>query len=168
MEKIFCLVWTYFIAYCYLVFYYKLCITNGVTDMIKQVIVVRKDLNIRKGKLAAQVAHASMKVIFERMSFRQKHYNILNEGCVYEYSVCLTPKMKEWFEGIFTKVVVGCEDLETLKCICIDAYEAGIPHAVIEDCGKTEFDGVKTTTCVALGPDEAEKIDAITGHLTLL
>ena len=48
------------------------------------------------------------------------------------------------------------------------ALEAGLEVHLITDSGRTEFHGQPTRTCLAIGPDEADKIDAITGHLQLL
>jgi PTH2 family peptidyl-tRNA hydrolase len=48
------------------------------------------------------------------------------------------------------------------------ALEAGLEVHLITDSGRTEFHGQPTRTCLAIGPDEADKIDAITGHLPLL
>src|SRR5271165_5755766 len=63
---------------------------------VKQVIVVRKDLNMRKGKIAAQVAHAAMKFLVDN--------NEAERGD--EVIIKLTPSEAMWLTGSFTKVVV--------------------------------------------------------------
>lgn len=137
--------------------------------MNKQVIVIRKDLNMRKGKMCAQASHASMKVFFDRMKYAEPHFTNQSQRFVTHF----TPAMMDWLtweEGKpgFTKIVVSCEGEEELKKIEALANEAGIPNAIILDNGLTEFGGVKTYTCIALGPDDAEKIDKITGGYPLL
>lgn len=128
----------------------------------KQVIVVRKDLNMRKGKMCAQVAHASMGVLLEEA----KH--------VREDSVLLLASYKEddpmfhWLNGPFVKIVVGCDSEEELIELAKKASEVGIRHYLIQDAGRTEFHGEPTWTCLAVGPDISEKVDEITGHLKLL
>lgn len=119
----------------------------------KQVIIVRKDLNMRKGKIAAQVAHASMKVFFDRIK---------------EDKIIISKAMEEWVEGSFTKICVYVESEEELLALYKKALDADIPCALIKDNGNTEFHGVPTHTCVAIGPDYIDKIDAITGGLPLL
>lgn len=130
---------------------------------VKQVIVVRKDLNMRKGKLAAQVAHASMK-FFVDMSFRDESL----EGDKEYFVVELNDDMKEWLNGAFTKVVVSVDSEEELLDIYGNAQDSGLLSSIIKDNGKTEFNGVPTYTAVAIGPDKSEAIDKITGHLKLL
>lgn len=141
--------------------------------MVKQVIVVRKDLNMRKGKMIAQSCHASMKIFFDRMT---KHYTLPNSwgpeekdytGIHYELEN-VTPEMEEWIDGIFTKIVVSIDSLDELLEVKEKAEDAGLPVALIEDNGLTEFKGVKTTTCIAIGPADSELIDLITGGLKLL
>ena len=130
---------------------------------IKQVIIVRTDLNMRKGKMCAQVAHASMKVFFDRMedvSFDLNRRNI--------YFCDFTTEMLQWMEGSFAKIVVGCNSEQELFDLQKQADEAGIVNALILDNGATEFHGKKTFTCLAIGADESEKIDKITGGLKLL
>ena len=125
--------------------------------MIKQVIVLRKDLNMRKGKMVAQGAHASMKVFLDR-------------GLTYDYQLHaeLTPDMVEWVEGKFAKIVLGVESEEELLAVYEQAQEADIPTALITDDGRTEFHGEPTHTAVAVGPAKAEDIDPITGSMKLL
>lgn len=143
--------------------------------MIKQVIVVRKDLNMRKGKLAAQSAHASLKVFLDRMHRApdKKIEHDFTEEWQQNFDTSFTPAMLEWLdwrEGKpgFTKIVVGCNSEEELFEVEKQAKEAGIIHALIKDNGVTEFHGVQTPTCICLGPDEADKIDVITGKFSLL
>ena len=141
----------------------------------KQVIVVRKDLKMRKGKLAAQVAHASMKVLLDLMT---KYINVedVTEADtfamppVYNYSLIFTEGtyLHNWLDGLFTKVVVSVDSEEELFKILNEAEHAMIPCALITDAGLTEFGGVPTNTCIAIGPYLSEDLDAITGHLKLM
>jgi len=128
---------------------------------IKQVIVIRKDLNMRKGKCVAQGAHASLKVAIE-----------LERQCVMWKGHPSFQKMygiyMEWMSGLQTKVCVGVSSEQELQSIYDRAKDAGLPCALIVDAGKTEFDGVPHKTSCAVGPAECSEIDKITGHLTLL
>jgi PTH2 family peptidyl-tRNA hydrolase len=126
---------------------------------VKQVIVVRKDLNMRKGKIGAQVGHASMKFLIDN--------NESERGD--EIVVKLTPDEACWLlSGSFTKAVVGCDSEEELRDLIFRAELADIEVHPIIDNGRTEFNGVKTLTCAAFGPCKVEEIDPITGHLKLL
>lgn len=137
----------------------------------KQVIIIRKDLNMRKGKMVAQGAHASIAVIFNYMLPNYKnaytgidplHFDInLPSGETGE-------RMREWMTGIFKKIVVGAETLNEMVEAYNEAKKAGIPCSIIEDAGLTEFGGKVTITAVAIGPDDPEKIDKITGKFSLL
>ena len=133
---------------------------------IKQVIVVRKDLNMRKGKIAAQVAHASMKVImddaepfaFEGVDDLKGKLIMFKKGSPLDL----------WLNGIFTKICLGCDsEAEMLKYYTLAKLHK-IPCSLITDNGLTEFHNVPTNTCIAIGPFYSDKIDEITGHLKLL
>lgn len=132
---------------------------------VKQVIVVRKDLNMRKGKLAAQVAHASMKVILDMMSKEELLNATLTKWTLF---MSKEEPLYQWLDGLFAKIVVGVESERELMELYISSQLAGLPHALIQDCGRTEFHGEPTYTAIAIGPAKAEEIDRITGHLVLL
>lgn len=125
----------------------------------KQVIVVRKDLNMRKGKIATQVAHASMKVLLDRRTPN------LMSGLT---TIVLTDAMQHWINNSFTKICVSVNSEDELDAIYQNAIDSGIPAAMIIDSGRTEFNGVLTKTCVAIGPDLVENVDKITSGLPLL
>lgn len=137
----------------------------------KQVIVMRKDLNMRKGKMIAQGAHASMKVLLDR-----KTAPVIGSGsgeaaaapASTEMTIALTPAMTDWLGGRFTKVCVSVDSEAALDEVCQRAEAAGVPWAVIVDSGKTEFHGVPTKTCAAIGPAWVDEVDAVTGKLGLL
>lgn len=115
--------------------------------MIKQVIVVRKDLNMRRGKSEAQVAYASMKVFFDMMSQETKTIPVFNGGGSYSpmnikvFSIITSSSspIVEWINGSFTKVVVSCDGEEELLDLQKQAEKAGIINAIIQDNGQTEF-----------------------------
>jgi len=133
--------------------------------MSKQVIVMRTDLGMRKGKMIAQGAHASMKVFFDRGTVIER----TNQGRPEDrLEVGLTPVMSEWVRNFFTKVCVRAESEEQLLDLHRQALEAGLPCSLVEDRGKTEFHGVVTPTCIAIGPADPAQIDLITGNLRLL
>jgi PTH2 family peptidyl-tRNA hydrolase len=133
---------------------------------VKQVIVMRKDLNMRKGKMIAQGAHASMKVLVDSMPVYPAFQ--LPAFCDRTLRVALDTPMDLWLRGLFTKIVVGVNsDVELFK-IYTTAVAKGIKCSLIEDAGKTEFNGMPTYTCCAIGPDFEDVIDEITGGLPLL
>lgn len=80
----------------------------------------------------------------------------------------LTEEEKLWMTGRFTKICVGVETEEELLSVFAVAKNAGLTVHLITDAGDTEFHGVPTRTCLAVGPHTAEKLAPITGHLTLL
>lgn len=131
---------------------------------IKQVIVVRADLNMRRGKESAQVAHASMKVFLDIGEIIERSYDSpYGDRLV----VNLTEYMTYWLSHKFTKIVVAVNSEEELLEVYDNALSAGIPCGLIQDEGLTEFNGVKTNTSIGIGPDDAVRIDNITGHLKL-
>lgn len=116
------------------------------------VIIVRTDINMGKGKIAAQVAHAAVSLVLD----------ILNSN---------NPKWKEWLyewlnEGQ-PKIVVKINSLSELLDRVKKAEELGLPTTIISDAGKTQLEP-GTITCAGLGPAEDSKIDIVTGDLKLL
>ncbi|MFH1722574.1 MAG: peptidyl-tRNA hydrolase Pth2 [Candidatus Altiarchaeota archaeon] len=112
-------------------------------EEFKQVIVVRKDLNLSKGKLSAQVAHAAVTAAGK------------------------SPFKGQWIHQGQKKSVLACEDEAGLRELKKAAEDARLPCALIEDAGRTHL-SPGTTTCLGIGPAPTEEIDKITGHLKLL
>ena len=112
---------------------------------LKQVILVRMDLKLPKGKLAAQVAHASLEAALKSGS----------------------QKVAEWRRDGAKKVVLQVKDLEELKWYQKRLTGVGIKTSLIIDAGKT-FLEPGTTTCLGVGPDIETNLDNITGQLKLL
>lgn len=123
----------------------------------KQVIIVRKDLNMRKGKIGAQSAHASLGAILSEMT-RDGNKLILDLD---------DPRLEPWITGRFKKICVYVNTEQELLDIHTAAKSAGLICSLIQDAGLTEFGGVATYTTVAVGPDLSSKVDAITKHLPL-
>ena len=132
----------------------------------KQVIVMRKDLNMRKGKMIAQGAHASLKVLLDAGSVDAASSDEIPPGP--RFSLALSPALASWLGGRFTKVCVSVDSEAALDAIVEKARAAGVPCALVVDAGHTEFHGVPTKTCCAVGPAWADEVDAITGGLPLL
>ncbi len=113
---------------------------------MKQVIILRKDLNMRKGKMIAQGSHASLKAY------------LLSSN---------TQDAKQWIEDGMKKICVSCDSEEELRSLHAEAIEAKLPCAIILDAGHTEFKK-PTLTSVAIGPADDAEIDKITSELKLL
>ena len=127
----------------------------------KQVIVMRTDLGMRRGKQIAQGAHASLGIFTQNMIIKGGGNLFLGTFAFGEYA-------KQWFESSFAKICLRCDSEEELLTLYEQAKNAGISCILITDNGNTEFHGVPTNTCIAIGPDKSEYIDKITGHLKLL
>ncbi|MFA6530123.1 MAG: peptidyl-tRNA hydrolase Pth2 [Candidatus Micrarchaeia archaeon] len=116
--------------------------------MYKQAIVVRKDLKMSAGKLAAQSSHASI-----------ASYNLVRRKF---------PKIAdEWERNGMKKIVLKVETEAELFEYLELVREAGIPAEVIRDAGHTQLEP-NTVTCFGVGPWEEEKIDKVLGKLKLL
>jgi PTH2 family peptidyl-tRNA hydrolase len=123
---------------------------------------------MRKGKMCAQAAHASMKVILDMMD--TTYFTLNNDAVEIEKSLRFLKHtfLDEWVNGSFKKVVVYVNSEEELALLYTKAIARGIRAAYIIDNGLTEFHGEKTLTCIAIGPHWSDEIDKITGELPLL
>ena len=113
---------------------------------MKQVMIVRADLKMGKGKIAAQCCHASIGA----------------------YKKADDSKIRKWELGsAYAKVVLKVNSLEELMNLTKEAIKEGIPYYLVVDAGRTQIPS-STITVLGLGPDENEVIDKITGDLKLL
>jgi PTH2 family peptidyl-tRNA hydrolase len=129
----------------------------------KQVIVIRKDLKTRRGKEIAQGSHASMAFLTSRI--KNDLEGCIEPTCITEFD--LKPAEKQWILSSFKKVTLQVESLEALLDIRDKCATIGVECHVITDSGYTEFNGVPTVTCLAIGPDYDDVIDPITSQLKL-
>ena len=113
---------------------------------LKQILVLRTDLKMRRGKEIAQGAHASMKATLENLD---------------------NPFVKAWLSGPFTKIAVGIDGEDALRDLVEAAHAAGLVCASITDAGRTEFAGRPTLTAAAIGPGDPDTVFRLTGHLKL-
>ena len=112
---------------------------------MKQVILVREDLGMPPGKLAAQVAHASVECVLKSDS-----------GTI-----------QTWKKEGMTKIILGVRDKQHLLLKMRQVKTEKLVHALIEDAGRTFFTE-PTVTCLGIGPDKDERIDKVTGNLKTL
>lgn len=113
----------------------------------KLAIVVRDDLKMSPGKLAAQVAHAAV-------------------TCALEAKAKKTKWFAEWYAEGQRKVVLRAGDLAELRELDNKARAAGLTHTIITDAGLTELPP-NTATCLGIGPAPEGEVDKITGSLPL-
>ena len=112
---------------------------------MKQVILVRQDLKLPKGKLAVQCAHASLEAALESSK----------------------DNLNKWRRQGSKKVVLKVKDEDELLSFYKQAVEAKLKAILIRDAGRTVLKP-GTTTAVSIGPDDEEKIDKITGKLKMV
>ena len=114
---------------------------------IKQVIIVRTDLDMGKGKIAAQVGHACV--------LGAEHVRKSNP---------------DWFDTWWIgqeKIVLKVSSLKELESIKQGAIELDLPWSQVTDAGHTQI-SPGTITCISIGPAPEERIDKITTELKLL
>jgi PTH2 family peptidyl-tRNA hydrolase len=114
----------------------------------KQVIAVRRDLEMGKGKMAVQVAHAAVSAAEEARK-----------------------RFAEWWEAWLRegqcKVAVRVDSLDEILQLERRSRELQLPFALITDRGLTQIDP-GTTTCLGIGPAPSSLVDTLTGNLSLL
>lgn len=130
----------------------------GPQDGVKQVIVLRTDLGMRKGKMIAQGAHASLKAVLDLMEPGDGGTRVLRPG----------KALESWLSGLYRKIVVGVASEEELIRLRDKAAEMNLPYCLVTDAGLTEFHGIPTRTALAVGPASDILVDAVTGGLPLL
>ena len=135
----------------------------------KMMTVMRRDLKMRKGKIAAQAGHACIDAILMALSKegRLNDFKTTNDGIALRDTDKPTTPLSDWFKYGCAKICVYVDSEEELIDIAEKAKEKDIIAAVITDAGMTEFHGVPTKTCLALEPLPAEVADELTGNLLL-
>lgn len=137
----------------------------------KQMIVVRRDLKMRKGKIAAQAGHACVEATLMALAKEHRLDQVRvtpDQGWVYlEEGDAAPTALSDWFDAGVAKVCVYVDSEEELLAIAERGREAGFVVSLIRDAGLTEFHGESTYTCLAFEPLAAADIDPITGDLPL-
>lgn len=131
-------------------------------DYTKQVIVIRKDLNMRKGKLAAQAAHAATAAVLHNLA------RVLLYKLMYKLGIKSSNPLFHWVNGNFTKICVSVDSEQGLLALQEYAEARGLPCHLIVDKGLTEFNNVPTITCMSIGPAYNAAFLGITSHLPLM
>ncbi len=111
----------------------------------KQVIIIRNDLKLPKGKLAAQVAHASVEALLKSDK----------------------DDINEWKKQGMKKIILKVDNKEQLLKYKTISEDNNLITALITDAGKTVVEP-GTITCLGIGPDNEEKIDKISGKLKMV
>ncbi len=130
-------------------------------EKIKQVLLIRRDLKMRRGKEIAQGSHASMDFLIERI---RKASNAKSSNQV---EIGLTDVEMKWISNGMAKVCLQVVSEDELLGMHEKARSAGLESHLIRDSGKTEFGGNPTFTALAIGPCFADLVDSITGELQL-
>lgn len=128
-------------------------------DQVKQVIVIRRDLKMRRGKEIAQGSHASAAWLMTAVG-----ESLRDDGSA---TIELDPVAAAWVTGSWRKVAVQVRSEAELVELHERAVELGLRSHLVRDSGRTEFSGVPTLTALAIGPDLADRIDQVTGDLDL-
>lgn len=114
----------------------------------KQVIVFRSDLKLSRGKLAAQAGHAAVSAAEEARKHRKEWWIA-------------------WMSEGQCKIAVKVKSEKELSALEEQAKELGLPCELVVDRGLTEVPP-GTTTCLGIGPAPADRVDKLTGTLSLL
>uniref|UniRef100_A0A1Q3FK75 peptidyl-tRNA hydrolase n=1 Tax=Culex tarsalis TaxID=7177 RepID=A0A1Q3FK75_CULTA len=123
-------------------------LVKSVAGPTKMVLVVRSDLGLRKGKIASQCAHAAVMCYMRSASANE-------------------PMLKLWLVQGQPKIVVKVDDLQEMERIAELARERKVVAEIVRDAGRTQVQS-GTETVLGLGPESADVIDSLAGHLKLM
>jgi PTH2 family peptidyl-tRNA hydrolase len=117
----------------------------------KQAIVLRRDIDMGRGKAAAQAAHASVDAVLSIVKSKREDW---------------VRWLEEWVRGGQMKVVLRVDSEKELLEIYENALKLGLPASIVRDAGRTQLPP-GTLTAVAVGPAPEDLVDKVTGHLKL-
>lgn len=149
------------------------------SEEMKMVLVVRKDLKMGAGKVAAQCAHAavaSVEMVAALASASDADFSPNNRSSTtpsFSASGSRDPNLlwpqwlSAWRSTGYAKVVLQCQDEAEMMGIAQSAKSAGLPYYVIRDAGRTQI-AAGSKTVVSIGPAPKSMVDQVTGHLKLL
>ena len=137
--------------------------------LAKQMIVMRRDLKLRKGKIAAQAGHACVEAVLMALVREGRGADLrASDGWAWvEHDQDDATPLTDWFDAGVAKVCVYVDSEEELLDLAARGRELGFAVALVRDAGHTEFHGEPTYTCLAFEPLPAERIDPLTGELPL-
>ncbi len=137
--------------------------------LAKQMIVMRRDLKMRKGKIAAQAGHACVEAVLMALVREGRGSQLrASDGWAWvEHAEDDVTPLTDWFDAGVAKICVYVDSEEELLDLAARGRELGFCVALVRDAGHTEFHGEPTYTCLAFEPLPAEKIDPLTGDLPL-
>lgn len=122
---------------------------------VKMVIVMRRDLKMRRGKEIAQGAHAALAWVWNNITEGRGRFD-------------MTLPQRLWVtDSGEKKVTCRIDSEQELIDLYLRAKAAGLTAYIVTDSGHTEFHGQETKTCLAIGPNYAEDINKLTDGLTL-
>ena len=135
----------------------------------KMMIVMRRDLKMRKGKIAAQAGHACIDAVLSALKKEDRMDDVVFDSgsIILKNSDKPNTPLSDWFNYGCAKICVYVDSEEALLDIAKKAQERDIIASVITDAGMTEFHGEPTKTCLAFEPLPAEIADELTGELPL-
>lgn len=122
-------------------------IVMGESGEFKMTLIVRTDLKMGKGKVAAQCSHAAVSA-YKQVERRNPEL------------------LKQWEYYGQPKVVVKVPDEDSLLELLCHAKEVGLPVSLIQDAGRTQI-APGSRTVLGVGPGPADLVDSVTGHLKL-
>jgi PTH2 family peptidyl-tRNA hydrolase len=133
---------------------------------VKQYIIVRTDLPMNAGKLAAQAGHAVMKVFFDKF----EHTKVVDKVGENPEDVFLfrpSEEEKQWIKGKFTKITKKVKNESQLLKVYEQAKAAKLNVSLVKDAGLYGLEG-ENYTCIAIGPNYVEDCEPVVGKLRLL
>ncbi|GET85953.1 hypothetical protein, conserved [Leishmania tarentolae] len=135
-------------------------------EPVKMALVVRKDLKMSNGKIAAQCAHAAVAIVEEILAFKA--------ATTTSPQTALSPESASWVQWYdawsasgCSKVALQCPDEAAMMALAKHARQVNLPHYVIRDAGRTQV-APGSKTVVAVGPGPKSLVDEVTGQLKLL
>lgn len=133
------------------------------SEETKMVLVVRKDLKMGAGKVAAQCAHAAVASV-ERLT------EMSSQSTSVSPATDLTGMWTQWFTAWrhtgYAKVVLQCPDEEEMMAVATRAKGCQLPYYIIRDAGRTQI-AAGSKTVIAVGPGPKSLVDTVTGNLKL-